>query len=342
MPFNPAAYSLTAAETLEKLDARRKFEQENRHLALPFPVEGLTRPGPDGKPVNLIPDQYPGEVSVVLARSHEGKSTFLKFWTDFAEKQVTAKAKRGVTVYVSLEDTAEISAEQQIARREGSRESYASSQSIYIGRSFGMSPDDIGELYMSNIARVLDYTAREKFAEFMPFTAIGLDYIQNLMPDPERRKMVSLDQKRLQIADDIRRLCSAAVTYACPIIAASQATLKNTYSAYSSAMPIPGAGDTDESKEIYQVPDRVYGLWHVARKYAPGTTIEDGGWNFQVQDNLVFLWVLKTRYYQPRPDKPRFAPIGRVFPLFIGERGNYYYDPQYHKKIYRGRQENND
>jgi len=333
MALNPAAYALTAQETLEKLDARRKFEKENNHLALPFPVEGLSE---------FIPPQHPGETAVILARSHEGKSTFLKSWMSDAEKHVTSKARRGVAVYVSLEDTAEISAEQQIARRDGNRIEYASSQSVYIGRSFGMSPDDMGELYMSNIARILEYTHREKFAEVMPFTVIGLDYFQNLPGDPERRKMLSGDGRRLQIADDVKRLCNAAVTYTCPIVAASQATLKGGYSAYSAAMPIPGPGDTDESKEIYQVPDRVYGLWHVARKYPPKTKIEDGGWSFESQDNLVFLWIEKFRYYQPNPKKDRFAPIGRVYPLFIGDRGNYYYDKEYHKRIYRGRVESNE
>jgi hypothetical protein len=183
---------------------------------------------------------------------------------------------------------------------------------------------------------MLQYAQDEKFAEKMPFSSIFYDYVQRTPPDPERRKMTHDSQRRLQIGDDVTRLCNAAVTFQCPVIAASQATLKGGYSNYSNAMPIPGAGDTDESKEIYQYPDRVYSLWHVARKYAPGTKIEDGAWNFEVQDNLVFLWVIKVRYYQPEPKQDRFAPIGRVFPLFINERGNYYYDKDYHARIWRG------
>ena len=79
-PFNPAAYSLTASQSAQKLDERRKFEKENAHLALPFFVAGLR---------DIVPPQYPGETSIILARSHEGKSTALKAWAALCEKEIT-------------------------------------------------------------------------------------------------------------------------------------------------------------------------------------------------------------------------------------------------------------
>jgi len=327
MTFNPAAYSLTATQAVEKMEDRQKFEKENSHRALRFFVEGLQE---------IMPNQYPGEVAMIQAKSFEGKSTVIKAWAAICEQDVTSKAKSALTGLISHEDTAETSAEQQIERY-GSKMGYVSSQMLYVGRSFGMLPEDIADLHMSNIARVLLYAQNEQFAEKKHFSALFYDYIQRTPPDPERRTMGRGDQMRFQMRDDVTRLCNAAVTFKCPVVFASQSTLKATYTPYSAEMPIPGPGDTDEAKEIYQIPDRAYGLWKVSQKYpTPGTMIESGAWKFQSAPDLFFLWCEKFRYYQPIKDKPRYAPIGRVFPIKIDSRGNFFYDKEYHKSIYVG------
>lgn len=325
MAFNPKAYALTARETLEKLDERIAFEKSNGHLALPFFVEGLR---------SHIPPLYPGDTAIILARSHEGKSNVLKSWANQHQDMITRERRRALVAMVSHEDTAEMTAEQQVERT-GSRDEYADDPFLYIGRSFGMRPEDIAEMHMSNIAATLYWAMYEKFAEKMPIASVFYDYLQKTPPDPERRKMIESSQRRLQIADDVTRLCNAAVTLMCPIVAGSQASLKHGFSSYTTAMPIPGAGDTEEAKEIYQLPDRVFSIWHVARTpgYYPGREIEDGKWKFKVEDNLAFLWVLKVRYHQPRRENKRYAAVGRVFPLHINERGDYIYDPEYHRSI---------
>jgi hypothetical protein len=244
-----------------------------------------------------------------------------------------------LTVYVSHEDTAEISAEQQIERY-GGKEKFESSQMLYIGRSFGMSADDIADMHMSNIARVFQYAKYEQFAEVKDFSGIFYDYIQRTPYDEERRKMGQSDQMRFQMRDNTLRLCNAAVTFQCPVISGSQAPLKQSYTLYSPEMPIPGPGDTDESKEIYQIPDRVYGIWKVSQKYpSPGTLVEYGNWRFTSRNDLFFIWCEKFRYYQPVQEKPRYAPIGRVFPIFINETGDFHYDKKYHASIMAGAKE---
>jgi len=322
MAFNPSAYALTPGMALEKLEKRRAFEAANEHLAVPFFVKGLE---------NVVPKQFPGETSFILARSFEGKSTVLKAWASVCEQEVTRKRADALTIEVSHEDTAEISTEQQLSRYDNEMQ-YRSSQRIYIGRSFGMSQDDIAELHLSNIGRILNFIQNEQFAERKNIAGIFYDYIQRTPYDPERRNAISDSQVRLQHRDNVIRLCNAAATFQCPVAFGSQAPLKQSYTLYSPEMPIPGSGDTDESKDIFQIPDRAYGWWNVNQKYpTPGTWVESGRWKFQSSPNLFFLRCLKFRYYQPVENKPHFAPIGRVYPVFIDDKGSFYYDPEFHK-----------
>jgi len=325
MAFNPAVYSLTPTQAAEKMDKRLAFEAENNHLALPFFVENLQE---------IVPAQYPGDTAIVLADSGTGKSTILKSWAAICETQVSKQARRAVTAFISHEDTSEISAEQQIERY-GNRMKFESSQMLYIGRSFGMSRDDIADLHMTNTLLILDYAQQVQFADAMPFSGIFLDYIQRIPGDPGRRNDTA-EGRRFQIADDVKRICNAAVTYSCPIVAGSQAGIKSLNSAYHTDMPIPGKGDTDEAKEVYQIPNRVYSFWKVTEKYAPGTQVECGKWNFKADVNLWFMWCKKFRYYQPQKGKPRYAPTNCIFPIRIDDSGNFFYDAKYHQSIYFG------
>ena len=61
MDFNPSAYVLTARETLDRMEARDRFLEENAHLSVKFPVDGLE---------HLLPPVQMGEVAVFGAGSH--------------------------------------------------------------------------------------------------------------------------------------------------------------------------------------------------------------------------------------------------------------------------------
>jgi len=308
--FNPAAYTLTAAQAVEKWKNRKAYEEANAHLALEFPILGLRE---------YIPPQLPGETSVIAGRSGEGKSTFLKFWHDQNQLNIQHRMRRAVSVYISHEDTSEMSAG-QLVERYGSEVSVEDNLSIYIGRSFGMSASDIADLHMTNIAQCLMYAQNKQFAEKMDFSAIFYDYIQTTPPDPFRRQMRTDDSRRLQLADDVRRLTIAATTFACPVVAASQTSLKRLIKPYNDKMFIPGKQDLEEAKEVFQTPDIVYSMWQVAADYPPGTQIETGHWNFKSQSDLFFIWFLKRRYKTPKT-----APgIRRVFPIFINQNGTFF------------------
>jgi hypothetical protein len=321
MEFNASAYVLTAQETLDKKKALDAFIKENQHLALPFPVDGLEK---------LIPPIMPGQVGLIGGGSYHGKSLFAKYWMWKAQLDLEETKRRAVIAYVSHEDTGEMTAKQQLKKYNGNEMKYADDLFIYIGRSFGMKPEDVAELYMTNIIHALEYARKTKFAEPMPFSSIFYDFIQKTPPDPERRKMTNSEQRRMQLADDSTRLGNGAVYFTCPFVVAAQTGLKVLQTPYSKEMSIPGDGDFEEAKEIYQYADHAITVWLPRIDRPVGTRVESGNWNFEVTPNLFFVRSLKARYCDP----VEWTGIGKVFPMHIQDDGSFLYDPEFHKKIY--------
>lgn len=323
MTFNPKSYVKTAEEMWQSKVAFDQFLKENEHLAMPFHVDGLEE---------IIPTQYPGEVAVYEARSHHGKSVAMKDMLFKAQKRI--EGKPGFVVgAVILEDTAENTAGQQVAKYEGRDLDFRDDQFIHIGFSFDMPLDQMADLHMTNILTSLKY-GLDRFGDNMRYSVIGIDHFQIIPADPERRKMNNLDQKRLQVADDVSRVVKAAKYFKCPIVVASQALMKTQRANYSSKMLIPGDADLAEAGQIYTDPDIVYSYWFPKRDYPMGTRIEDGNWNFEVTPDLCFIRVVKRRYAEYRGYVGKRAIVGRIFPVKITEVGNFYYDPDYHKRIY--------
>jgi len=319
--FNPSPYVLTANETWKKRKDFDAFLKLNAHLALPFHVEALQ---------SLIPPAYPGENAVILARSHHGKSTVLKDILFKAQLAIEGKAGYAVGM-VSHEDVAERTAGQMVRRYENEL-LYQDDQFIHIGRSFGMSNEQVADLHMTNIITALDY-GLQKFGDKLNYSVIINDYLQIQPPDPFRREMVNQEQRRLQIADDMKRWCNTAVRFKCPIFNASQALTKTQRGNYNEKMKIPGAADTEESKEIYNYADAVYSYWQPKHDHPMGDLIEEGKWKFTVESDLCFLRIIKRKYAEEMgyPDI-----VGRVFPLRIQPNGNFVYDKEYHRSIYYG------
>lgn len=320
MTFNPKSYFLKADEAVDKYNERRAFEAENAHLAMPFFVEGLRE---------MIPDQYPSEMAIVGTASGEGKSLIMKAWHDAVQEHVTNQKKRAVTPYISHEDTTEMSAGALLKKHNGNRAQIDDNLTAYIGRSFGMSQDDIADLHMTNVIAALNYGQNQAYSEKMPYSAIFYDYIQTTPPDPFRRDMTNDSQRRMQIADDTKRLFNMATSFFCPVIAAAQTSLKKMERPYNSLMLIPGKRDFEEAKEIYQIPDRVYSGWMPSGTYPVGKLIEIDNWKFNVESNQFFLWVLKMRYHTPDTCKG----IRKVYPLRIQSDGTFLYDKEYHKSL---------
>lgn len=322
--FDPEKFIRTARETWIDRENYRKFLADNAHLATPFHVKGLE---------DIVPMQYPGELAVYEARSHHGKSTALRDVIFQAQGRVEGRTGALVGL-VSLEDTSEATASKQVRRYGGDSLSYQDDQFVFIGNRFEMSVEDMGQMNVGNIIKTLDYGRKEKFAEPMHFSYIGIDYAQIIPPDPERRMMTSNDQKRLQIADDVKRIFHAAKYFKCPIGLASQALTKQQRDNYTSKMKIPGAADLAEAKELFEVPDIVYAYWQPKHDHPIGSRVEEGNWGFTVESNLVFVRVVKRRNAEEMGFVGKKDIVGRVFPCHIQEDGSFVYDPKFHESIY--------
>lgn len=320
--FNPKHFVKTASQTFQDKEAYDAFICENESIALPFHVEGLEK---------TIPLQYPGELAIYAGRSHHGKSTALRDAAFKAQKRIEGNENFLVGM-VSLEDTSETTAAKQIAKYDSFLD-YTDDNFLFIGNSFGMTGEQMADLNTGNIIRSLEYGISQ-FEPKKQYSSIFIDYAQIIPPDPERRMMTSNDQRRLQVDDDVRRLFHAAKQFKAPIGLASQALLKTQRDNYTSKIKIPGAGDLAESGTLYSVPDIVYCYWFPAVDYPSGGRIEEGNWNFKVEDDVVFIRVAKRRNAEIMGFVGKKKIINRVFPCKIRTDGSFYYSAEYHRSIY--------
>jgi hypothetical protein len=320
--FNPAKFVRTAQDTYNDYVAYQKFLAENKHLAAPFFIEGLE---------NILPRFYPGNLTAIVAKSHHGKSTLMRQAVHQAQRRV--ENSEYMVAYISLEDSSETIAAKLAVRHENPVH-YMAGQMIYIGNSFNMSAEDMGELNVGNIIRALEWTLDE-FPKKSGFSAIFIDYIQIVPPDPERRRMVNMEQRRLQIADDVKRLFHAAKQFKCPVFFASQALIKGAKDTHSLMMRIPNAADLKEASDLFEVPDVVISIMQPKHEpgFGIGTRVDDGAWSFVVEPNLMFLKILKWRNAELQGFVGEKDVIGRIFPCFIEPNGRIYYDAERHRRM---------
>lgn len=321
--FNPKAYAKRSDQVVENYEARKKWREENKHLALPFFVKELR---------GQLPDIYPEELGLIGAASGDGKTNILSVWHAQAQAALEESKRRAVTVFGSQEETTERLAAADIEKRGAIRAS--SRPTVWIGTSFGMNAEDMEDLHMTNFINTVTYTRDEAFAERMPIASIFYDYLQATPNDPTRRDQISEGLYRLQQSDNTRRLFKAAKTFQSPVVTASQTGIKKLNTPYNSAMPIPGRGDYAEASGIYQIPDFVYSFWLARNTYSVGHFVEVDNWSFTVEKNLVFMWFLKARGHNPETAKG----ISKVFPLRIVD-DEYVYDSEYHKSMIAGKKD---
>lgn len=322
MTFKPEKFVKTANEIWQEKLAYDKFIAENQHLAMPFHVEGLEK---------IVPPQYPGELAIYEAKPFHGKSTALRDAAFKAQKRI--EDTDFFVGMVSLEDTAETTAAKQVGKYGGNPLEFQDDQFIFVGNSFSMTMEDMGSLNMGNIIRSLDHGIAQ-FPNKRGYAAIFLDYAQIIPPDPERRMMTSNDQKRLQVKDDVMRLFHASKHFKCPIGMASQALVKQQRDNYTTKMRIPGAADLKEAQELFDIPDCVYAYWMPKHDYPLGTKIEEEGWTFYVEENLVFIRIVKRRNAELMGYVGKKRVVGRVFPCYIRPDGSFYYSQEEHRKMF--------
>jgi replicative DNA helicase len=274
MTFNPAPYVHTAKQTYDLKLQYDAFLAKNPHLAAPFHITGLE---------SILPPQFPSQVAVHFAKSHEGKSTALRNAIFKAQRRV--EGTDSMVAIVSLEDSAETTAAKFVMRYKDESLRYQDDQMLFIGNSFGMNSKDMGQLSIENIIMALEYGLKQH-PGIKRYAHILVDYVQ-IIP---QSKNASSNDRRDQAMFATRQLFDAAKQFQCPVDFASQALLKHANTQYGgSKMRIPGAGDLKEAAELYEIPHIAIAYWMPKRQQDTpiGSHIDEGSWSFNVESNLM-------------------------------------------------------
>lgn len=322
MTFDPKPYVHTAKETYDLKLKYDDFLAKNPHLAAPFHVTGLE---------DILPPQFPSQVAVHFAKSHEGKSTALRNAIFKAQRRV--EGTDSMVAIVSLEDSAETTAAKFVMRYKDDSIKYQDDQMLFIGNSFGMNAKDMGQLQIENIIKALEY-GLEQHPGIKRYAHILIDYIQ-IIPPSEKAD----NERRNQSMYAARYLFDSAKQFECPVDFASQALLKHSNTQYGgSKMRIPGAGDLKEAAELYEIPHIAIAYWMPKRQADTpiGSHISEGNWSFDVESNLIFIRIEKWRDCELKKDKngKPFDVVGRTFPCWIQPDGEIIYDADKHKHMY--------
>lgn len=328
--LNKQAYVYDMPKGMDAVRQHQKFMTDNKHLALQFPIEALRF---------YFHPSYPGKQTTIQAQSHNGKSIFMDFWAHQAAKELYDSGRRGVIVKVNTEDAIEMLVMGELARGGAGKlddiqvgiienpEKYLEVETqvgalpiIHIGESLGMDDNVAAELYLSNVARLIEFTRKEYFAEEMPVVAIFIDYIQALPLDPEIKTTIE-NTRRIQVITDENRLRRAAKYFYCPVIVAAQSKQDADMSTSRQFMRLPGFWDIQEASYVAQHTDFMYSLWFPKTHYPLRSVQNDKNykWTLTVKDNQMWIRSLKHKGYKN---------IGASFPILLDEYGNMQLDKE--------------
>ena len=257
-----------------------------------------------------------GEVCVILAQTHNYKSGHMKAWERFATGYLRQHERQGeVVIHVDLESTLEGIALQELAIESGyTVADLSSNQSLDWKRlmkavkvingvniftiSHTLGDKKAPPLTMTNIYRCINHIENTMHEHQNPIAAIFVDYLQALPFDDEVAKK-SQDygrQKRLQVSADFDNCRILARHFNCPVVVGVQA--KQELSCKPPLL-IPAMYDGQETSFIAQRADAIISQW------MPKTTSNVGDWvnaptiDFQVEEDDIFVKVLKRRGGHP-------------------------------------------
>ena len=315
--FDPARVIYTPDEVAALAKERVEYIQSNAHRTLKFFIPGLD---------DYIAPLLPGEQCMVIAQTSNYKSSFAESWEFCAAKQLELEGRADeIIIHVSTEESVEQQAFRLLAREMGASTGDISrgkitnwkdftiasikvgNVSIYrIGHSL-MRPKDLPRLHMSNVIKALDYLQNKLTQQKLKFAGIFFDYLQAFPFDDAVKRASLVDQRRLQVREDIYRMFDCGIYFDCPTVTLSQA--KQTLDgAISKDMYIPGIYDGSEAKETADRPDRVLSLWMPKTMHPVNTWLKFGSTEYPVLENLLWIKACKQR---------GGLPAGRVFPCLI-------------------------
>jgi hypothetical protein len=324
--INPQAFVFDMPKGMAAVRDNQTFMAENAHLALQFPIPELRW---------YFHPSYPGKQTTIQAQSHHGKTNFIDYWAHQAAQELAESGRKGIIIKINTEDSVEMQISAELAKGGAGTvddlqtgiirnpEQYIKVETavgslpiVFIGESMGMDDGNAAELYMSNIARLIDFSRKEYFAEEMPIAGIFLDYIHAMPYDPEIKARTNIEAtRRTQIMEDENRIRRAAKYFSCPVIVNAQSKQDEALSTNGQMMKIPGFWDIQETSYISQHTDFLYSLWFPKMHYPVGSTQShrDLPWSLKVKDNQMWVKVVKHKGYKN---------VGQSFPILLDEYGN--------------------
>ncbi len=309
----------------ETADASVKHSQymaktRGKAMALPIPDIG-----------DYFVPVRPGQIAGVIAQTSHYKSSFLRMIErKTAEMYRKEEGSNKVLFHISTEEDIEELGIHELARYSGIEpEMIATGRVKDWDKLIKHAVSDVGtlpifriglsltrdtlryeDMYLTNIFRALELSRRELDLNIM---GIFVDYLQALPYDPEIADLSGdMNQRRLQVRKDAYRIREASKYFKCPVWVGIQAK-QSLGGAISSTVMIPGQYDGNESSDIAQRFDRLISLWLPKQTYPVGKLINFGNARFVVEEDLMFIRVLKQRGN---------LPAGKLWPCRVNYEKN--------------------
>lgn len=304
MTYKPEEYIFTPPQVAGLAKENIAYVQSNSHRLIHFPIPEVNE---------YIAPLLPGEIFGVIAQTSNYKSGLIHFWEKHAAEHLEKTGRDEVIIHVSTEETIEeqaylyLGAEMNVDAGDLSRGVHINwdkleeaaikvgTITIYrVGQSL-MKPEQWADLHLSNIYRSIDHLASGKLlGRKVRIAAIFIDYLQALPIDPEVKQEKMMQQRRLQVRQDVYRGRQMARYFNCPVIFGIQAKQMMT-GQLGSNMLIPGIYDGEETSSIAQRFDRLWSQWLPKMTHSIGEMLNHKGTEFRVDENLMWGRCLKQR-----------------------------------------------
>lgn len=309
----------TADASLKHIEYMKRTK--GKALALPIPDVG-----------DYFQPLRPGQMAGVLAQTSHYKSSFMRMIERRTATMHKGSTKKVIFHISTEEDIEELGIHELAIYTKESAEAIATGKMkdwdkltkyavselgtipiFRVGLSLTRETWDYEDMHLTNIFRAVEESRRELDLDII---GIFIDYLQALPFDPNIAKLSGRDtQRRLQVRSDVYRIRKASKFFKTPIFVGIQAN-KMLSGAVSSTMLIPGQYDGMESSDIAQRFDRIISLWLPKQSFPVGKIISFGNGRFVVEEDLLFIRVVKQRGN---------LPAGKIFPCRVDYDNNEIY-----------------
>lgn len=152
---------------------------------------------------------------------------------------------------------------------------------------------------MSDVALALEFICNDATDKKLKPKLIVLDYLQRIRPDPQDGST-----KREQMLEAVNRAKDAAIAFGCPVLLGVQ-TGRETL---DRADKTPTIDDGQETSNIEQSSDKMFGVWYPFKTEEPGGMLH----GLPITKNLLVVRLLKQKLGE--------AP--KTFSLFVDPEKN--------------------